>query len=221
MSKKPVILTFFKQFPKFAALPLLNFGVDLKFDHISLCVYYQSYIMQSVVFLTYFFQKLSKKNLWGAGSTPPLDTGRSCHEDAIRSCHEDAIFIRKSHTCAGIALFRGTPQVAQSSLNRLYTIKWLFFQDEFTKKLFTVTLISSELCSSEILKTNACCWPLRSHDSFYCFNLCLYFARLKRSTDKASVQWKELIFKIAGVHSSLERSVNANYWWFLTFTRIR
>ena len=28
--------------------------------------------MQSLVFLTYFFQKLSKKNLWGMGSTLPL-----------------------------------------------------------------------------------------------------------------------------------------------------
>ena len=34
--------------------------------------------MQSLVFLTYFFQKLSKENLWGMGSTPlpPLGTGR-------------------------------------------------------------------------------------------------------------------------------------------------
>ena len=34
--------------------------------------------MQNLVFLTYLFQKLSKKNLWGVGSTPPppLGTGR-------------------------------------------------------------------------------------------------------------------------------------------------
>ena len=31
--------------------------------------------MQRLVFLTYFFQKLSKKDLWGVGSTPP-GTGR-------------------------------------------------------------------------------------------------------------------------------------------------
>ena len=64
-------MTFFKQFPKFAPLPLLNFGVDLKFHHIALCVYYQSWIMQSLVFLTYFLQKLSKKNLWGSARNPP------------------------------------------------------------------------------------------------------------------------------------------------------
>ena len=76
MSKKPIILTFFKQFPKFAPLPLLNFGMDIKFYHIPLCVYYQSYIMQSLVFPTYFFQKLWKKNLWGGWLDPPLVTGR-------------------------------------------------------------------------------------------------------------------------------------------------
>ena len=35
---KHIILTFFKHFPKFAPLPLLNFAVDLKFDHIPLCI---------------------------------------------------------------------------------------------------------------------------------------------------------------------------------------
>ena len=71
--QKTYNLTFFKQFPKFAPLPLLNFGVDLKFDHIRLCVYYQSYAMQSLVFLTYCFQTLSKKNffLWGDQLDPP------------------------------------------------------------------------------------------------------------------------------------------------------
>ena len=32
--------------------------------------------MQSLVFLAYFFQKLSKKNLCGVGSTPPPGKGR-------------------------------------------------------------------------------------------------------------------------------------------------
>ena len=64
--KKPIILTFFKQFPKFASVPLLNFGVDLKFDHIPLCVYYRRYIMHSLVFLTHFFKSYQKK-LWGGG----------------------------------------------------------------------------------------------------------------------------------------------------------
>ena len=31
---------FFQHFPKFTPLPLLNFGVNPKFDHILLCVYY-------------------------------------------------------------------------------------------------------------------------------------------------------------------------------------
>ena len=38
--QKPIILTFFKQFPKFPPLLLPNFGVDPKFDHIHLCVYF-------------------------------------------------------------------------------------------------------------------------------------------------------------------------------------
>ena len=37
---KSIILTFFQHFLKFVPLPLLNFGVDPKFDHIPLCVYY-------------------------------------------------------------------------------------------------------------------------------------------------------------------------------------
>ena len=32
-----------------------------KFDHIRLCVYYQSYIMQSLMFLACFVQKLSAR----------------------------------------------------------------------------------------------------------------------------------------------------------------
>ena len=59
--------------------------------------------------------------------------------------------------------------------------------------------------SSEII--NACCLTLQSHLSFYCLSLCLYLACLKKSAGKASVLWKLFIFKIAGVHSSLERRV--------------
>ena len=37
----------------------------------------------------------------------------------------------------------------------------------------------------------------------------LHFAFLKKSTEKACVQWKAFTFKMAGAHSSLERSVMA------------
>ena len=87
--QKSIILTFFKQFPKFAPLPLLNFAVGLKFDHIPLCVYYQSYIMQSLVFLTHFFQKLSKKNLWGVGSTPLVQEGLKDKGYVLQSLYFD------------------------------------------------------------------------------------------------------------------------------------
>ena len=40
-SKKLIILKFFKHFPKYAPLPLLNFGVNPKFDRTPLCVYYR------------------------------------------------------------------------------------------------------------------------------------------------------------------------------------
>ena len=69
MSKKTKFLTFFKQFSKFAPLPLLNFGVDLKLN-----LHYAKFCVSNL-----FFQKLSKKNLWGVESTPPpplLGTGR-------------------------------------------------------------------------------------------------------------------------------------------------
>ena len=75
MSKKPIILILFLHFPNFTPLPLLNFGMNPKFDHVTLCVYYQSYVMQSLMFLGCFDQKLSKKNLWGIGPTL-LGTGR-------------------------------------------------------------------------------------------------------------------------------------------------
>ena len=38
---------------------------------------------------------------------------------------------------------------------------------------------------------------------------CLYLSCLKKSTDEACVQRKVFIFKIAGVYSSLERSVRS------------
>ena len=43
--------------------------------------------------------------------------------------------------------------------------------------------------------------------SFYCLSLCFYLACLKKSTEKARVYRKTFIFKMVGVHSSLERSV--------------
>ena len=62
MSKKPKILTFFQHFPKFATLPLLNFGVNPKFDHTPMCILLKlNYAKFGVSNL--FFQKLSKKNL--------------------------------------------------------------------------------------------------------------------------------------------------------------
>ena len=79
-TKNQQILTFFQHFPKFAPLSLPDFRVDSKFDHIHLCVYYLYYIMQSLVFLIYFFQKLSKKNLWGVGSNPLVKEGLKAGE---------------------------------------------------------------------------------------------------------------------------------------------
>ena len=38
--QKPISLTFSQHFSKLAPLPLSSFVVDLKFDHIPLCVYY-------------------------------------------------------------------------------------------------------------------------------------------------------------------------------------
>ena len=60
--------------PNFAARPLPNFGENPQFVYTLLCVYYRSCIMQSLVFLTYFFQKLSMSNIWGGGLVrpPPL-----------------------------------------------------------------------------------------------------------------------------------------------------
>ena len=51
--------------------PLLNFGVDLKFDHIPLCVYYYCWIMQGLVFLTYFSNVIEEKPLGVDSKFPP------------------------------------------------------------------------------------------------------------------------------------------------------
>ena len=67
-------MAFFKQFPKFAALPLLNFGVDLKFDHIPLRVYYQSYIMQVI----------DEKPLGGGRLDPPPPPGTGRGKKLVR-----------------------------------------------------------------------------------------------------------------------------------------
>ena len=70
MSTKPVILTFFKQFYKFAPLPLLNFRVDLKFDLILLCVYYKlDYAKFGVSNL--FFSKFIEKTIGGRFDPSP------------------------------------------------------------------------------------------------------------------------------------------------------
>ena len=71
--KKPLILKFSQHFPNFAPLPPPNFEVNPKFSQTPICVYYQSKLMQSLVFLTYRFQKVSKKILWGLGDSQKHD----------------------------------------------------------------------------------------------------------------------------------------------------
>ena len=68
--QKPITLTFFQQFPKFACLALVNFGVDLKFI-ISSYVYIINVRLCKVWFFC-FLQNLSKKDFWGVSSTPHL-----------------------------------------------------------------------------------------------------------------------------------------------------
>ena len=82
----------FLHFPKFTPLSLLNFGMNPNFDHISLCVYYYSYIIKSLMFLDCFVQKLSKKNLWGSARPPsPFGKGRVNHPESKRQCLNRAI----------------------------------------------------------------------------------------------------------------------------------
>ena len=79
MSKRPINLTFFKQFPKFAPPPLLNVGVDLKFDHILLCVYYKKLDYAKFGVSNLFLSTVIEEKPLGVGSTPPpppFGTGR-------------------------------------------------------------------------------------------------------------------------------------------------
>ena len=82
------------------------------------------------------------------------------------------------------------------------------FQSKIQSTVFVQleNLLSNELCILAILKINACCLTLLSYISLCCLGLCLYLAYLKTSTEKASVKQKAFIFRIAGMHSSLERS---------------
>ena len=76
--KNPIILTFFKQFPKFAPLLLLNYEVDLKFDH--MCILLKLNCAKFGV-SNLFFSKVIEEKPLGVGSTP--GTGRVhkfCHE---------------------------------------------------------------------------------------------------------------------------------------------
>ena len=52
---------------------------------------------------------------------------------------------------------------------------------------------------------------LPSHSSFDCLRLCLYFACLRKSTEKAKVKRQPFINKIARVHSSPKRNVNLEF----------
>ena len=69
MSKKPIILTFFQHFPKFAPLPLLNFGVDPTFDHPPMCILLKlDYVKFGVSNL--FFSKVIEEKPLVVGLTP-------------------------------------------------------------------------------------------------------------------------------------------------------
>ena len=76
-SQKTYNLTFFQHFPKFAPLPLPNFGVDLKFDHISpMCILLKLDYAKLGVSKLFFSKVIEEKPLGGVGSTPHLGTGR-------------------------------------------------------------------------------------------------------------------------------------------------
>ena len=64
--KNPIILKFLTLSQICISSPPKFWGKSkICFGYTSLCVYYWSWIMQSLVFLTYLFQKLSKKKLLG------------------------------------------------------------------------------------------------------------------------------------------------------------
>ena len=67
-------MTFFKQFPKFAPLPLLNFEVDLKFDHIPLCVLLKLKYAKFGVSNLFFPNVIEEKPL--GGRLDPLSLGQ-------------------------------------------------------------------------------------------------------------------------------------------------
>ena len=55
----------------FDLLPLAILGLSSNFCYTPLSSQCRSWINQTLVFKTYFYPKLWKKNLWGVGSTPP------------------------------------------------------------------------------------------------------------------------------------------------------
>ena len=56
---------------KFSPLYLLNFAGNPKFDDTSLCVYYWRCIVQSLVFLTYFFKNYRREIFGERGRLDP------------------------------------------------------------------------------------------------------------------------------------------------------
>ena len=69
--KQQVFERIFKHFLNFKPLPPLISGVNTKFDYATLCVLYWSLVSQNVALKSYFYQKLSRKNLWGSARPPP------------------------------------------------------------------------------------------------------------------------------------------------------
>ena len=67
-------MTFFQHFPKFAPLPLLNFGVDPKFDHIPY-VYIIKVELYKAWCSNLFFSKVIEEKPFGGRLDPP-GTGR-------------------------------------------------------------------------------------------------------------------------------------------------
>ena len=79
MPKKPIILTFFEHFPKFAPLPLQNFGMNLKFDHTPMCILLKLDYAKFSVSNLFFSKVIEEKPLEGGGGgsvLPPPDKGR-------------------------------------------------------------------------------------------------------------------------------------------------
>ena len=76
-TQKTMFLNKFWNIPQFDSLPPPISEINPKFDYATLCALNRSLVSQNFIFKSYLYQKLSRRKLWGVGSTLlSLESGR-------------------------------------------------------------------------------------------------------------------------------------------------